>query len=798
MLQEFNKKNMFPSKASMKPNIKAQKISLVSNHFSINFEKTNFKASEWHISFILKTDLPTYRQDPTFSDETAVALNNRQLIDQIFAENKREIFQKLGPNFYNGHAFYNFRKIDQKEFIFANHFKIVLILRETTNRIELDSLIPCQNSRHKILQLLNSQIKFIFKNMNYVELGFNKKYYDRLQTISFDYQNSTFSVMKGFGAVFEAYESGIKLQLDYSTRIICEDNLWTKIKKELDLGISLDQILHESVNGKSFMTAYGNQKLIVISGADQNKTPLSPFPNPKFKNFQEYFAKMYNIKIKDQNQFLLVQNNRKKVRSETGEVKTIFEKSFFVPELLKAEGIPEKLRSNFQFMKEITSRAIFSPAVRFEKTHEIIDQINENNEKAVKFKINPDGNKIQGYQIDAPKILNDAKNGFVPKDDWMKIKDLAEKKDIEKWVVIYDKFSEQNLSIVLQNMEKVANGFKIGLHRPFISFCVNEKTTADEMIKQIAANKEKPELVFFFVTKRTAGSIYKDAKRRFNNVGVLTQFFTGFNPNKDMAPSQKYTNIILQIQAKLGRNLWYVENDLIDTLVLGADVYHSKNQRSVASVVGQFGKNLKHTYSTVSIQSSKYEEIISSMSNMFLEILERYIKVEKKLPDRVIFYRDGVGQSFIETIMQQEVSSIISVLEQKYTINRPKITVILVTKRISDKFALDVKPLANPPSGTVIESSVVEPDKATFFMISQKVTQGTANPTKYQIVYDEANSKFEHLIKLTRNLTWGYFNWQGPVKVPAPVQYAHKNCYLIGELQDSKVNTSIKKNMYYL
>ena len=53
-------------------------------------------------------------------------------------------------------------------------------------------------------------------------------------------------------------------------------------------------------------------------------------------------------------------------------------------------------------------------------------------------------------------------------------------------------------------------------------------------------------------------------------------------------------------------------------------------------------------------------------------------------------------------------------------------------------------------------------------------------------------------MQLTSDLTWAYSNWPGPVKIPAPVQYAHKLCALIGVTQDSKVTEKIKSSLFYL
>ena len=43
------------------------------------------------------------------------------------------------------------------------------------------------------------------------------------------------------------------------------------------------------------------------------------------------------------------------------------------------------------------------------------------------------------------------------------------------------------------------------------------------------------------------------------------------------------------------------------------------------------------------------------------------------------------------------------------------------------------------------------------------------------------NSKPEDLIKLTHYLCFLYYNYSGPVKIPAPVKYADRLARMIGE-----------------
>lgn len=42
----------------------------------------------------------------------------------------------------------------------------------------------------------------------------------------------------------------------------------------------------------------------------------------------------------------------------------------------------------------------------------------------------------------------------------------------------------------------------------------------------------------------------------------------------------------------------------------------------------------------------------------------------------------------------------------------------------------------NVPAGTVVDDVVTLPERYDFFIVSQAVTQGTATPTSYNVLYD--------------------------------------------------------------
>ena len=98
----------------------------------------------------------------------------------------------------------------------------------------------------------------------------------------------------------------------------------------------------------------------------------------------------------------------------------------------------------------------------------------------------------------------------------------------------------------------------------------------------------------------------------------------------------------------------------------------------------------------------------------------------------------------------------------------------------------------NPESGLLICDKVIDSDKFEFYIQPQKVTQGTATPTRFQVEYGNLDCP-ELLPKLTFDLCFLYSNWRGPVRVPAPLKYAEK-------LAKSKagVHDSIKDTLSFI
>lgn len=77
-------------------------------------------------------------------------------------------------------------------------------------------------------------------------------------------------------------------------------------------------------------------------------------------------------------------------------------------------------------------------------------------------------------------------------------------------------------------------------------------------------------------------------KTYLNNKGLASQFLTSYFFKRDAKNLSKFGNLILQMSTKLGSCPWAIDlsfKNKQNTIIMGADVFHEKISKSVASLV---------------------------------------------------------------------------------------------------------------------------------------------------------------------------------------------------------------------
>ena len=85
--------------------------------------------------------------------------------------------------------------------------------------------------------------------------------------------------------------------------------------------------------------------------------------------------------------------------------------------------------------------------------------------------------------------------------------------------------------------------------------------------------------------------------------------------------------------------------------------------------------------------------------------------------------------------------------------------------------------MINPASGTCLDKGLVEfqdTNQYDFFLIAHNATVATALPVHYKVVANSTGLNQDRIETFTYHLCHQYFNFAGPIKVPAATMYAGK------------------------
>nr|XP_031848271.1 protein argonaute-3 [Nomia melanderi] len=249
------------------------------------------------------------------------------------------------------------------------------------------------------------------------------------------------------------------------------------------------------------------------------------------------------------------------------------------------------------------------------------------------------------------------------------------------------------------------------------------------------------------------------------------------------------TNILLKINSKLNgiNHLFYQRPRCLDTpsMLVGADVTHpspdAKNTPSIAAVVSSQSNTFQYDVE-LRLQPPK-EEIILDLENIMLKQLELYHTNVGEIPDKIIFYRDGVGEGHFPQVMHREISAIKRAISKlgNGTYKIP-ITFLVVQKRHhirlfpTNKANSDDRNF-NVQAGTIVDTDITHPRHIDFYLVSHASIQGTARPTKYRCICNEIGMTEDEIEQLTYYLCHLFARCTRSVSYPAPTYYAHLAAY---------------------
>ncbi|OTF75874.1 hypothetical protein BLA29_002685, partial [Euroglyphus maynei] len=462
----------------------------------------------------------------------------------------------------------------------------------------------------------------------------------------------------------------------------------------------------------------------------------------------------------------------------------------------KAKKLTTKEKSDL-----IRKVANINPIERLEEIRNSVDELiamdndDDNYLKEFGFNVCTQPITIRANVLDPPKLLEGDERPIKLNNGKWRYRKFFQPIQLKRWILV--KLLHFDHSIVEKFLETfIRNGEQLGMKIDMpirIDYDFNMATLKDflQKLKQQYNDGDGELQLIFFIGCNLEWQ--HSAIKKFCDVDLelITQCMRQTNVlriNQSIA-----VNILHKINAKLGGinvtldygkipSLSSSSDDYSKTMAIGVDVAHpspsEKNLPSIAAMVANIDQSFARYSSSVKIQKFFRQEIIKELDKMLIDLLRAYEMKTNRLPEKIIFYRDGVSEGQFQVVYNEEILLIKKTLENYRPNHKFRLTFIIVQKRHHSRFIPDnskdgVGRFYNIPPGTVVDAVVVHPKRFDFYLCSHAGIQGTSRPSHYCVLIDENQYTANYIHNFTNVLCHLYARCSRSISIPTPVFYAH-------------------------
>lgn len=664
----------------------------------------------------------------------------------------------------------------------------------------------------ELLPFYNSLMHKVMNRLKYVII--NRQHYSPIHKIPIEQHK--LEVWPGWLTSIQRLDGGLKLSIDASFRVLRLETVRDILRdiKERSRGSPFKEAAECALVGTIIMTRYNN-RAYRIDGIDITKKPTDTFKmdrdGGKEISYVDYMRHHYNVTVNDLNQPMIIHCPKPKRGQETGT-----ETLYLIPELCVTTGLTDEMRANYTIMKALDEHTKLPPDIRESKLNEFLQQISTDERATSVFSdwnlsVQPKLDVVQGRRLDPETMLfGNGKTCRVQENaDWTRAATsgpMLKSVTIESWVLMYCERDSSVAEEFMNSLKEVSRQLGITFHAPRIIRLPNEQAKTYVEAGKASVKRTDQLVVMLTPGKGQREDRYSACKRLYScDLPVPCQFIrcgTVNNPRKIRSICQK---IVIQILCKVGGQPWGIKFPMKSFMVIGIDVYHDTidRKKSCVGVVASMNETTSSWWSQTFFQHS-LEEISVKLSQVIVSALRKYHAINGFVPQKVIVYRDGVGDGQLDIVLQLEVTQAVNAIKfymRDCHASEPEthISYVIVQKRINTKLSLrQGGSILNPQPGTFLDHTITHPEYNDFYLVSQHVNQGTVNPTKYIVLTETGVLKLEHHQKMAYKMTHMYYNWCGTIRVPAPCQYAHKLAYLTGQNIKQTFNEKLDDKLFFL
>lgn len=596
----------------------------------------------------LNVDVYVYKMEISPSPSNMMKIARRFL-----RENREEIKEKLG-DFYIPMNAKIFSKCSAEGMEFTNTFD------DITYELSIISEGNLTDQNQAMQIMFTARIFKILQGKMRLKL-FGRNYFNPDQAV----RQGNLEVWPGYKLNLKCVGEKFYLNVDSASKVLRRDtvydlicNLREKIRGDFETKIK------NEIEGTSIITHY-NRRIYRIDDVDFNKTPKDTFKmfDGTEKSYIEYYEEKYKIKIRDQNQPLLICRLRK------GRLKEMH----LVPELCLTTGLNDRERRDRTLMQNLSSLIKPNCGQRYSKSASFAKFL-KTKDKALQMlkdwgiEIGEEGQNLNALQINPGNMLmgNSKKlqllnPGNLDRESQTK---MYSAKPIKKIVVFYPSICEREKTTLLNNLDNSLRDFEVDCNlREALVLCEIRRDRDDREWINCSREKLGPDVnlaIYILKGPKTGNRTYKAIKRFIMNEAPVPCQVVNAKTLAGRRNMRSIVNkILIQINAKLGGIPWAVDNLPFSdkpTMVLGISTLLKGSVKRSVSVVATMDRRFCKYWSCFEHLDDSDENV--ALANAIYNAIKEFDKTNGIFPHRIFAYREGVGGLKNNPTVKNEISAL--------------------------------------------------------------------------------------------------------------------------------------------
>jgi aubergine-like protein len=435
------------------------------------------------------------------------------------------------------------------------------------------------------LQVFNVIFRRILGKMDFKQIG--RHYYNPKKNIPVPQHK--LDLWPGFITSILQYEDNVMLCADVSHKIMRSDTVYDTLNELHYNSRNFHEDAIKTLVGEIVLTRYNN-KTYRVDDIDWERNPTFEFEanvrvngpdrretERKVVTMVQYYQQNYNIAIQDHHQPLLVSKPKKRdIRARGGDDSPIL----LVPELCTRTGLSEEARADFRLMKDVAIYTRVSPDSRMKSLGMFMKDLQKNEPKEIldgwNLEFDREAIQIEGRVLPPETIFhsNKVKYNYNPASaDWsreMRGHHLLSTVNMEDYMILFTGRDRPSAKDFIEALQRVGPpmGFNVG--RPNTVQLENDRT--DNFLKNIRNNLSQTTQMVIVVLPSNRKDRYDSIKKLCCvELPVPSQCILQRTLSKKQNLMSVATKVAMQLNCKLGGELWAVEVPVKNLMVVGID-----------------------------------------------------------------------------------------------------------------------------------------------------------------------------------------------------------------------------------